>query len=213
VPPQLVGPQTGGGVAHCLVVVSQVLVPLHTAQGAPFVPQAGLVVPAMHWPLRQQPDGHEVGVHVHWPLTHAWPVAQVAHSAPLRPHRPSTVSGICTQPAVASQQPPVQLLAEQVGGGGGVSQICAVPQTWVSAVQSWQATPPLPQLVLLAPGTQAPVASQQPAQAPGPLGPHAPATHCFRTGSQTWSVTMQSMQACPSLPHMPELPPSWQTPL
>jgi hypothetical protein len=53
---------------------------------------------ASQMPLLQQPPGHEAGVHVHEPLTHAWPCA---HSLPL-PHE---------------QEPPAQASERSVSQG------------------------------------------------------------------------------------------------
>lgn len=203
------GPQAGWPGLHFRVDGSQTSDPLQAVQAAPPEPQVGLLVPATQLSFWQQPV-QEAAVHRHCPAAHSWPVAQVMQVAPPVPHRGGT--GLGAQP-FASQQP-VQLPGPQLGGGGFATQVLVgASQSWSAAAQFAQPAPPPPQAEWLVPGrAHLPLASQHPAQAPGPDGPQRPVTHCFAAASQTWPVIVQSRQAAPLFPHIPALSPRWQIP-
>jgi hypothetical protein len=62
----------------------------HAAQAAPARPHEALDSDAKGTqvlPL-QQPLGHDVASHTHWPLLHSWPAAHAEHVAPAKPHEP-----------------------------------------------------------------------------------------------------------------------------
>ena len=113
-PLQFDGPQAGVLGWHVCEVVSQTFDPEQAAHALPPEPQAGFEVPAMQLLFWQQPV-QAVELHLHWPLVHCCPAAQVVQAAPPVPHWGAT--GLCTQPVFGSQQP-LQLLGPQVGGGG-----------------------------------------------------------------------------------------------
>jgi hypothetical protein len=63
----------------------------HATHACPPAPQALLAVPDSHCPAEQHPVAHDVELHVHVPLTHAWPLGQepLVHTPPhpsLAPH-------------------------------------------------------------------------------------------------------------------------------
>jgi hypothetical protein len=66
------------------------------------VPHAELVSVVMQLFPLQQPWPHELESHLHAPLTHSWPVAQIAHATPPVPHVPFPEAW---QRPLLSQQP------------------------------------------------------------------------------------------------------------
>ncbi len=139
----------------------------HEAQAAPPVPhwpgdsdaQATQVLPS------QQPCGHEVESHTHWPvdLLHSVPDGQLAHVAPLWPHDP------LDSEAYASHVPVAPPLQQPLGQEFPSHTQCPVESHSLPDPQAAQATPAAPQELLfsLATGTHD-VPLQQPPHEPPP---------------------------------------------
>ncbi len=99
----------------------------HAAQATPALPQAVAVSPGWHAPsAAQQPLGHEVGSHTHFPEEHRWPFAHAG--APPHSHAPDA-----SHPSLLVASHPAQTHAppEHVRPGG---QGAPVPQPEPSPV-------------------------------------------------------------------------------
>ncbi len=80
----------------------------HGEHVEPPVPHAPFDVPARHWPLEQQPDGHEVPSHTHAPFTHRCPGL---HAGPApQAHVPSPAQTSAVWSHVEQAPPPVPQL-------------------------------------------------------------------------------------------------------
>jgi len=151
------------------------VVVLQALQVAPAFPHCS-AVGLVHWPLLQQPLGQLVGSQMQAPPLHTWPGAQAGpapqvqapavqvseaptrHEAQTAPPIPHLASLGTWQ--VPSKQHPLGQLA--------VLQPLQVPERHSPpAGQSWQASPPVPQVAVELPRAQK-FPSQQPPQVAGP---------------------------------------------
>ena len=150
--------------------------------------------------MAQQPAAHELAVQVQTPLAQSCPLAQYRQALPALPHAVRLV--LVTHLPPASQQP-LQLAALQFVESG------VQPPSLQDSVplQIRQATPPLPQPISDDPGTQLPLASQQPVQLAEPQG----------MGAQVCLVASQRLPLLQSLHSAPPVPQrvsvsEWQVP-
>jgi hypothetical protein len=141
--------------------------------------------PTRHELPKQQPFAHEVALHWHAPLTHAWPVAHcvppphvhapealqpsasvgshATHACPPLPQAPTDVGVLHVLPL---QQPVVQVMAH----------VWHAPMLQALAPQSEHEPPNAPQMCGSVPVWHLPIVSQQPWQLV-PLHTHLPFTH------------------------------------
>ncbi len=108
----------------------------------------------MHVLPLQQPVGHDVASHTHWPLPlHSWPDAQAPHATPPVPHDPLDSPANSSHVPDAVQHPGHDVPAQE---HAPLAQDSPVPQ-------AEQALPPVPHWVAdcVASGTHV-VPSQQP---------------------------------------------------
>jgi hypothetical protein len=175
---------------------------LHAVQAEPPIPQAASVG-ALQTPPEQQPVGQESASHVHAPPTHSVPAPQ-AEPVPHR-HSPDDEQLLArVRSHAAHTEPPDPHVAVPAGmhvapeqqplGQLPALQPLHAPPAQVCAPQSWQAPPPLPQLVSAVPGRQAPPAQQ-------PFG-HEVASHTHAPPTQRWPA-----------PHAAPVAPQAHTPL
>jgi hypothetical protein len=161
-------------------------VPEQTAQVAPPVPQAPLVLPVWHVPwLSTQPL--QVGV-MHWPLVHTCVPLQTAQVAPPVPQAPLVLPVWHT--LLASQHP------LQVGVTHWLLVQCERP------VQTEQVVPPVPQAPSLLPVWQTWLASTHPL--------HEGLTHWLLVQR---ALPAHTAQVAPPVPQAPSALPTWQVPL
>jgi hypothetical protein len=199
------GPQAGPDPhAQVPLVGSQlslvdVLQVVHARPATPQVAAAG----TLQTPPAQQPPEQEVALHTQAPPTHTVPAPQAApapqwHSpvaAQLSARPPSHITQAAPPVPHEAFEGVMQVEPEQQPWGQVVGlQSAQAPPAHMRPPQSWQAAPPLPQLVATVPGRQVLLAQQ-------PLG------HEVR--SQTHAPPTQR---CPA-PHGAPPAPHWQAPV
>jgi hypothetical protein len=136
----------------------------------------------------QQPLGHDVASHTHWPLLllHSWPEPQAPQAAPAVPQEPLDSAEYASHTPLEVQQPAGHEVASQTH--------------WPLALHSWpaghaaHARPPLPheEFVSLDSASHAPPPVQQPAHDPPPQV-HDPFEHA--------SPEPHALHAPPLVPH------------
>lgn len=137
----------------------------------------------------QQPMGHELALHTHWPVavSHSWPAAHATQTAPPAPHAAvdSMPAGKHAPPAV--QQPLGHELGLHTHWPPPVSHVC--PDAHAA-----QSVPPAPHepVVSLASGSHVPPDVQQPLHC-APPHVHAPPEHV--------PPAAHGAHAAPALPH------------
>jgi hypothetical protein len=136
----------------------------HEVQAAPSVPQVPMELAWQAFAAEQQPVGHEVASQTQVPLEQRWPGAQA-------PPLPQAQVPSAAQPSArfASQETqPLPAVAHAAAVGGVVQvdpeqqpagqlagvQPLQMPPLQTPGAQDWQAAPPLPQEVSLAPVSQ-----------------------------------------------------------
>lgn len=124
--------------------------------------------------------------------------SQVTHAAPPKPQ--VFIDGIAQ--VEPEQQPPGHVVA---------LQSAHAPPAQMRPLQSWQAAPPLPQLVLLVPATQV-VPEQQPPGHEMPSQTHAPDTHRCPLPQGTpvphWQAPVAPQRSALTEEHVVQLPPT-----
>ena len=174
--------------AQVPVVASQLslLAVLHAMHARPATPQV-VAAGTLQAPPAQQPPGQELALHTQAPATQTVPAPQAApapqwHSpvaAQLSARAPSHITHAAPpMPQLVvegiMQVEPEQQPCEQVVG----LQSAQAPPAQMRPPQSWQAAPPLPQLLPLVPGRQV-----LPAQHPLP---HEVRSHTHTAPTQRW---------------------------